>query len=450
MIRVQLYKLPQTGEIRLPANFIKGRRINANNIIVSFGQRQVEASLQSDPHPSPRFRVGLSSDLMSELGLRSGVRLRAFWDARKQQFRLGPVVAIMVWRYRRVSSAWLFGAATDMARTFVRLARSRGVVAYAFSPRDIDWNSKGVIGFVPAGRGWRRVSLPLPDVVYDRIQSRALDATRRMQNVKRQLMALEGLHYFNPCFLDKWDTYQALVKDPIVQRYLPRTEKLNSLDQLGPWLRTYPTVYIKPSRGSLGLGIVKISRMARGFRYQRIRMGGGSQAGLCSSLPKLERRLRNILPKRTMIIQQGLRLARYKGRPYDIRVMVQKTTRGNWVCTNMIARVASAGSAVSNVAEGGTMISVRRAIRGSLRINVGSAVRRIRRGARLIARAVEEQYGQEFGEFGIDMALDRRGRVWLIEVNAKPGRQTDEPGTPPSMRRVTRYAIAKAGFSERG
>ncbi|HBK86497.1 MAG TPA: hypothetical protein DDZ53_10750 [Firmicutes bacterium] len=69
----------------------------------------------------------------------------------------------------------------------------------------------------------------------------------------------------------------------------------------------------------------------------------------------------------------------------------------------------------------------------------------------MIARAVEERMGQEFGEFGVDMALDRRGRLWLIEVNAKPGRQNDSmPGTPPSMRRVARYAVSRAGFSERG
>ncbi|NLW17541.1 MAG: YheC/YheD family protein [Firmicutes bacterium] len=387
---------------------------------------------------------------MQALGLRSGARLRAVWDSKKNRLRLGPVVAIMLWRYRSLPSFYLFGPATDMARMFVRLARARGAVAYAFSPADIHWESKSVIGYTPVGRRWRRVRMPLPDVIYDRIQSRSIDASRRVQATKQQLMAMEDLHYFNPCFLDKWETYEALIRDPVARQYLPKTERLTSLDQLGPWLRNYRTVFIKPTRGSLGMGIVKISRMARGYRYHRIRMGGGSRAGVCDSMRKLQSRLRAILPRRTMIIQQGLHLARYGGRPYDIRVMVQKTPRGNWVCTNMIARVASPGSAVSNVAEGGTMISVRRAIRGSLRINSRVAVQRIRRGARTIARAVEEQLGQEFGEFGVDMALDRRGRLWLIEVNAKPGRQNDFPGIPPSMRRVARYAVARARFYERG
>lgn len=437
----------------MPASLCRAESLaDGSTINVNFGQRQMKVVLRFVPTGSRQGRrLGLSTDVMQALGLRSGARVSATLDVQKARLRLGPVVAIMLWRYRSLPSSYIFGAATDMARTFVRLARGQGAIAYAFSPKDIHWDSKSVLGFVPAGKSWRKVNVPLPDVIYDRIQSRGIDASKRVQGTKRQLMDMDGLHYFNPCFLDKWETYEALVQDPIAKQYLPKTERLTSLDQLKPWLRSYQTVFIKPSRGSLGLGIVKISRMARGFRYHRIRMGGGSRAGVCDSLQKLEGRLKAILPRRSMIIQQGLHLARYGGRPYDIRVMIQKTPRGNWVCTNMIARVASAGSAVSNVAEGGTMISVRRAIRGSLRINARAATRRIRRGARVIARAVEERMGQEFGEFGVDMALDRRGRLWLIEVNAKPGRQNDSmPGTPPSMRRVARYAVSRAGFSERG
>lgn len=414
---------------------------------ISFGQRSVDANFFTAAGVSPRV-MGCGQDVLKALGLKNGIRLRAAWDESRSRLRLGPVVAIMVWRYQLAPSAHLFGAANDMARVFVRLARRRGVVAYAFSPQDIDWENNSTIGYVPVKGRWRRVVVPLPDVIYDRIQTRSLDASRRVQRVKQRFLSMESVHYFNPCFLDKWETYEALAQDSATKRYLPKTEQFTILEQAGAWLRRYRTIYIKPSRGSLGLGIIKITKTARGFRYHRIRMGGGSRAGFCESLPKLERCLRTILPRRSLIIQQGLHLARYGGRPYDIRIMVQKTPRNNWVCTNMIARVAPAGSAVSNVAEGGTMISVRRAVRGSLRINAAAAARRVRRAAKLVAQMLETSLGQAFGEFGVDMAFDQRGRLWLIEVNAKPGRQSDnQPGIPPSMRRITRYAIAKARLS---
>lgn len=447
MIRVKLHANGEPGLVLLPSRVLGDRLAKRFTGTLSYGQRQVAVvfgQTASDGRPVP-LEVG--GDILQALGLRNGARLSASWDRETSQLRLGPVVAVFAWRTASHGSSRFLGPVTDLTRTFIRLARRSGAVAYAFSAKDIDWESGTVSGFVPNGRGWRRASFPLPDVVYDRLQSRRLERSHRFRTCKEKLQSLTGLHYFNPSFLDKWDVHQALQNDSRARRYLPKTEKMGSLGQVGRWLRSYSTVYIKPTRGSLGLGVTKVTRTAHGYRYQRVRESGRN-IGLVDSLPKLEKRLQSVLPNRRVIIQQGLHLARYGGRPYDIRVMVQKTTHNRWVCTNMIARVASsAGSAVSNVATGGAMVPVRKAIRGSLGINSRQAARRVARGAKLIARALEEQLGMEFGEFGVDMALDRRGRLWLIEVNAKPGRENDDlPGIPPSIRRVVRYAISRAGF----
>jgi glutathione synthase/RimK-type ligase-like ATP-grasp enzyme len=442
---VKLHANDQAGVVALPAKILSSSRELRVSGTVAYGQREVAAVFTQSAVDGRPLPLALGQDVLSALGLRSGARLLASWDSEEGRLRLGPVVAVFVWRSNSPGSLRFLGPVTDFVRMFVRLCRRRGVVAYAFTARDIDWETGTVQGFVPVGRSWRRSSFPLPDVVYDRLQSRRLERLQRYQQCKERLQALPKLHYFNPSFLDKWDVHQALQNDSRARRYLPRTDKLTSISQLGRWLRAYSTVYVKPTRGSLGLGVTKVSRIAHGYRYQRVGKRG-RHMGLADSLGKLEKRLH--LSGRRMIVQQGLHLARYGGRPYDIRVMVQKTPRGRWVCTNMIARVASsAGSAVSNVATGGSMVPARKAIRNSLRLNSLQAARRVRRGARVIARALEEQLGQEFGEFGVDMALDIRGRLWLIEVNAKPGRENDNlPGVPPSVRRIVRYAISRAGF----
>ncbi len=447
MIRIELHANAEPGLVLLPSRLVGDRSGKRFAGILSYGQRQVSAVFGQSARDGRPVPLELGADLLEALGLHRGVRLFATWDKETSRLRLGPVVSVYVWRTSSPGSSRFLGPVTDLTRTFIRLARRRGAVAYAFSARDVDWEHGTVSGFVPSGRTWRRRTFPLPDVVYDRLQSRRLERSRRYRTCRERLQAQPGLHYFNPSFLDKWDVHQALQNDERARRYLPRTEKLTSIGQVGRWLRAYPTVYIKPTRGSLGLGVTKVTRTAHGYRYQRVKEKGRS-IGLVGSLPKLEKRLQAVLPNRRVIIQQGLHLARYGGRPYDIRVMVQKTPRGRWACTNMIARVASsAGSAVSNVATGGDMVGARKAIRGSLGINGRRATRRVGRAARLIAKALEEQLGMEFGEFGVDMALDRRGRLWLIEVNAKPGRENDDlPGIPPSIRRVVRYAISRAGF----
>ncbi len=445
VIRVKLNANEQAGVIALPAKLLGSSREMRTQGTITYGQRQVAAVFSNSAVDGRPVPLALGQDVLSALGLNSGSRLYASWDSEEKRLRLGPVVAVFVWRTNSPGSRRFIGPVTDFVRMFVRSCRRRGVVAYAFSARDVDWEAGTVTGYVPVGRSWRRSTFPLPDVVYDRLQSRRLERLQRYQQCKERLQALPRLHYFNPSFLDKWDVHQALQNDPRARRYLPRTDKLNSIQQLGRWLRSYHTVYVKPTRGSLGLGVTKVSRAPHGYRYQRVGKRG-RYIGLADSLAKLERRLH--FSGRRMIVQQGLHLARYGGRPYDIRVMVQKTPRGRWVCTNMTARVASsAGSAVSNVATGGAMVPARKAIAHSLRMNSRKGARRVGRGSRLIARALEEQLGMEFGEFGVDMAFDTRGRLWLIEVNAKPGRENDNiPGVPPSVRRVVRYAISRAGF----
>src|SRR5690606_12610226 len=59
---------------------------------------------------------------------------------------------------------------------------------------------------------------------------------------------------------------------------------------------------------------------------------------------------------RTYLIQQGIDLARYRRRPYDIRVSVQRGGGGNWQVTGMVGKVAGKGKYLTNVARGGTAV----------------------------------------------------------------------------------------------
>nr|MBO2476611.1 hypothetical protein [Bacillota bacterium] len=59
------------------------------------------------------------------------------------------------------------------------------------------------------------------------------------------------------------------------------------------------------------------------------------------------------------------------------------------------------------------------------------------------------------GELGLDLGIDRLGRIWLIEVNSKPFLQmTREAGSPHilglSVQRPLRFARYLAGFENGG
>ncbi len=415
--------------------------------VISFGQTSCQVVFRRHTVDGRPPVLGLGSMVGQQLSVPEGVVIKITWDRASLRLKIGPVVGVFVWRPR---GSYYMGAGSQTVRQLLRLARRQRVVAFAFAARDIDWQAKRITGFWPVANGWKRGSMPFPDVVYDQIPSRSLARGRSISEAREKLQQIEGVFYFNPFYLDKLEVHKALMQDSRARRYLPATERLSSISQVPKWLRRYSTVYIKPSKGSLGMGVTKVARTAGGFTYRRTRTKSADNAGSVPSVGVLMERLVKILPRRRLIIQRGLHLARIGGRPFDVRLMMQKTPRGRWSCTSMIARVASPGSAVSNVAEGGEMVPVTRAVRGAFHGSIRSrrAVGRLVRAARVISKALEDQLGKEFGEFGVDMALDTHGRLWLIEVNAKPGRQQGEnvKGIPRSLKRVLRFAIAKAGF----
>ena len=55
-----------------------------------------------------------------------------------------------------------------------------------------------------------------------------------------------------------------------------------------------------------------------------------------------------------------------------------------------------------------------------------------------------------FGEFGLDLGLDKNGDIWLIEVNSKPRKTTVTEMSKIIMRnafkRPLEYSIYLAGF----
>ena len=67
-----------------------------------------------------------------------------------------------------------------------------------------------------------------------------------------------------------------------------------------------------------------------------------------------------------------------------------------------------------------------------------------------IYAAIETEYGS-FGELGLDYAVDRNGKLWFIECNAKPGKDSlymayDEEMVQKAFITPLEYAKKISGF----
>lgn len=305
----------------------------------------------------------------------------------------------------------------------VRAGEEAGALCFLFRLRDVNFQAGQVKGYRLNGRKWSQVLLPLPDVIYDQVVSRKLERSADYKERRNQLASLYGRRLFNSGFFDKWQIHQWLVADAATKKHVPATIRYTKVGEAVRFIQRHPTAFLKPFHGSLGLGIVRLMRQADGSVAYDIKRG--SQAplhGKSISAEEVVRTLRRRFGSKPYVLQQGIQLAKYKNRPFDVRILLQRDGNGGWKRTKMFARVAKSGDFTSNLSSGGEALPVTTVLADMFpaqarRQKILQAIRHV---SRTTTAVIEEQSGTTFGELGIDIGIDEQGGVWIIEVNSKP------------------------------
>lgn len=412
---------------------------DGEQVDLRFGSRLVRVTVtrQSD---MKRYDALLSDDAFKQLLLPGPTRIYIKRES-DGGLRLGPLIGVLAQGKKTLRQP--FFNQTPYFAALVNMGRRHGVPTYVFRPRDINWEAKSVRAWVRSRqRFWTQTTLPLPDVVYDRVQSRRLDLLRSTREAKQRLAELKT-PMFNSGFLDKWDTY-AMLRRGETSQFLPETQLVETRDDVVRFARRYRTIYVKPAGGSLGQGIIVLRRRRNG-RYNMVHYSTRGVYRLRNvSIRPLWSRLRRFKRHRRYVVQQGLNLVRYGGRRFDIRVLLQKGHEGTWEISAMYARVAVPGSLRANLDAGGKAINGPRILRRIYGRSGRRVLIRLQQAALAVAKTLEEEMAGPLGELGLDIGVDRRGRPWVIEANAKPLRQMEGP-----RRRLARSIIRPLRYAQR-
>jgi hypothetical protein len=378
----------------------------------------------------------------------------SIWTTGRKQIAVGPLIGIMANRSKKMGFP-PFSLQNNLLRGFLNYTLKANYLGFIFYPEDVDMAHHKISGFFMAAgpegsQVWKKHYFPLPDVVYDRILFRSLERKKLTREATAFLLR-NKVSYFNPKFLSKWETYQILSTNPKLHKYLPHTKKYDRPESLIKFLKAYNTVYLKPSNGSLGKDIIRISNIPEGYRFQyrklKVSITGvwPTSQELCTELPKL-------IKSKSYIIQQGLEFIKYNERTFDIRVLMQKNGQGQWVNTASVARVAAKQSIFPNIAAGGTANDIETVWRDLTSKDWFSSktYEEIIRVSMAGVAALEQSLGI-FGEAGLDIGIDALGNIWIIEINSKPSRKVFPPELPDlkmmSIKLPMDYAAYLAGFT---
>jgi glutathione synthase/RimK-type ligase-like ATP-grasp enzyme len=443
-MRVRLELMNQGGTVyavRAPRGLVKGHR----KVTVRVGQRQVQAYCSTG---SAQATLGLNAALLSKMNLRRGMRLHARFEA--GVLHIGPLVGILVPGTRGLPNP--IGNMTLGVRYLIEQGRAVGVYPFAFACSAVDFKRGVVRGYTLSLGGdeprWVRRLFPLPDVVYDHITYRRRDRSADIRKLRARFAEAQ-IPLFNQGFFDKWEVHNRLLNSPEMLPHLPETQLLGP-ETLEQMTASYRRLFIKPAQGSLGRSIYILTASPTGkFEFRRGR--GRVRREMLSDLTQVEAKLSR-LSNDYYIVQQGLDLCRAHGRTVDLRVIMQRNGRGRWAMSKIFARVARRGRLVANISAGGKGLSASQTLRRCFSAGkVRSLIGEIRRVARLVCTVMAENTDGHLGELGVDVGVDRRGRVWVIEVNSKPHRKPYDtlegrPTAKRSFRRPMQYAAYLAGF----
>ncbi|MBF8377153.1 YheC/YheD family protein [Alicyclobacillus mali] len=315
-----------------------------------------------------------------------------------------------------------FAGSRRYFRDIIAAGQKRGFLVYVITPQFVEEGSTWQ-GYVRVGyRNWRRMWLPRPLAVYNRIPNRALEASATVQRARATFEAM-GIPFFNHRYFNKAKIYEAIRRVGLGQ-HLPETTRFAGAESVMDLLNRHGAVYLKPVGGSIGRGIVRVERRGDTFDVWAQRAHRAEHWSIRDAAA-LDEALRRARFPGAYVAQAAVPVIRFEGRPCDARVLLQRPG-SSWQVVGYGIRVSGDESITTHVPNGGHIAdrwTVLRQVFGSRSEEVDARLVSFTRSA---AAAIERSMPGHVREMSIDVGIDEAGHPWLFEANAKPMR-FDEP-----------------------
>ena len=339
-----------------------------------------------------------------------------------------------------------FGPPTGFLEECCEAAATLGLRAVVFDAADVDAAQETVSPATVVDDRWVECGPESwPELIYDRAP--VLDpAGAPAADRARGLFDRAGIPFINPTSfvrlaVDKLEMHRRLAGAGFA---LPHTEILDA-HALRAFLARYDHVYIKPRAGSLGTGVMEIVRSAGGRQVIRTLDATYETRG---AGPAMDRIMALTAEARAepmgCLVQQGISAEPAGERRFprfDLRLLMQKNGQARWDLTGLAARVGQNSGPTTNLSNGARSEEAEPVLDGlygrPLRKEV---LRRAEEASFAACRLLDTELGP-IGEVGLDIVPDEAGLPWIIEINARPGRNV--------FRRIARSADVPAAVRQR-
>ncbi|WP_202081374.1 YheC/YheD family protein [Caldalkalibacillus salinus] len=372
----------------------------------------------------------------------SSLPMSARIEKRSSYYYLGPLLGILTTKGGKSPFAGNKKNFIDLSRT----GKQHGAIVFVFTPDDVHWENNSIHGSMYdfKKRTWKRALFPLPNVVYNRVPTRKSEALTKVQSCITRLKSAQGVTLFNPHFFNKQELFTLLQNEESIRPYLPDTKQLQSKNSLLDMLNKHKSVYLKPTKGKAGAGIIKVAYNKEQQVYTINSQKGDTPKILKTrQFDQVWRWFQTNKYKSPYLIQQAINLHQIKHCPFDFRVLLQKNNTGQWEVTGIGTRVAGVDRITTHVPRGGRIENPTHVLNQLYPTSQASMIsKKLKTLAITIAKALEGEYSY-LGEMSMDIGLDTDSHLWFFEANSKPMKFDEPTIRSQSLKNIIGYAQYK-------
>lgn len=275
-----------------------------------------------------------------------------------------------------------------------------------FTPEDINWNDKRISGLILENGVWKKGIRDFPVVVYNRCYTRSTGITRRLERYIGQ-----GKVFNIYTMFDKYETYNFFYDSRLAEYMIPTWPYDPIL--LIRKLSNGESALIKPAKGSLGSGVIKLNKIGNEyFAYLQTVYPDA----VFSTTRELFFYINKVMVKNPYyIIQPFINFMKDEDSVFDMRFLVQKNGDGVWQITADLCRMSFDDFYVTNLAY--EIIPVQDVLK---QLDLDETIMTQMKDISIEAAMIIEEKVGPFGELCVDFGIEENGRLWIIEINGKP------------------------------
>lgn len=297
---------------------------------------------------------------------------------------------------------------------YAAVAKAEGVDFFYFTPKKVNFDNRTINGQVLEDGQWHERVMPFPDVIYNAGSPEKLAVSKKIiERLKKEIP------FTTHSIGNKWNVMERLKEAKEFDQYIIPTEIVKNTDVFHSYIAHHKKIVFKPIDGRKGKGIYFIIKIGDHFEVRQ------NSENRMYSKQQLNALIHELLTTGTFIMQPYIQSKMKSGQVYDFRLHVQKNGEGKWVVTTVYPRIAPHGSIIPNINNGGYTNYLDPFLEQEFQEEAFNIRRMLEHFSLSLARHLDDiqmtKFGEVIDEIGIDVGLDAQQKIWIYEVNWRPG-----------------------------